>query len=95
MYRIWGLGVRVYTRRGGRRVGRKVGQNLLVDLGPANGFKARDRSTRLYEEKFITREFGQFGCICSCESGPNRFFVSFKSSFFSKDCNFMSLSPSS
>ncbi len=37
----------VVKRRMEGRVGREVGQNLQVYLGPGDGLEARDRSTRL------------------------------------------------
>ncbi len=50
-----------------RRVGREVGQYFQVDLGPGDGLEARGKSTRLLEEKIITRELNQFG---GCHSTP-------------------------
>ncbi len=49
------------------RVGREVGQDFQVNLGPGDGLEARGRSTRLLEEKFITREFNQYG---GCHTFP-------------------------
>ncbi len=37
----------VVRRRLERRVGREVGQDFQVDLGPGKGLEARGRSTRL------------------------------------------------
>ncbi len=51
----------VVKRRMEGRVGREVGQDLQVDLGPRDGLEARGRSTRLLEEEFITRELNQCG----------------------------------
>ncbi len=51
-------------RRMEGRVGREVGQDLQVDLGPGDGLEARGRSTRLLEEKFITRELNQYYGEC-------------------------------
>ncbi len=42
-------------------VGREAGQDLQVVLDPGEGLEADGRSTKLLEEKFITREFNQYG----------------------------------
>ncbi len=47
----------IVKRRLEKRVGREVGQDLQVDLGPG----ARGRSPRMLEEKLITRELYQYG----------------------------------
>ncbi len=44
-------------RRMEKEVGREAEQDLQVGLNPGEGLKAGDRSTKLLEEKFITREF--------------------------------------
>ncbi len=44
-----------------KRVGRKVGRDLQVDFGPWDVLEAKDRSTRLLEEEFITMELNQYG----------------------------------
>ncbi len=49
------------------RVGREVGQDFHVDLGPGDGLEARGRSTKLLEEEFSTRELNQYG---GCHSTP-------------------------
>ncbi len=54
----------VVKRRIEGRVGREVGQDLQVDLGPGDGLEAGGRSTRLFEEKFITRELNQYYGEC-------------------------------
>ncbi len=51
----------VVKRRMEKRVGREVGQDLQVDLGPREGLEASGRSTRLLEEELITRELNQYG----------------------------------
>ncbi len=53
----------VVRRRMERRVGREVGQDFQVDLDPGEGLEASGRSTRLLEEKLITRGLNQYsGC---------------------------------
>ncbi len=44
-------------RRMEKEVGREAGQDLQV----GKGLEAGGRSTKLLEEKFITREFNQYG----------------------------------
>ncbi len=57
----------VVKRRMEQRVGREEGQDLQVDLGPGEGLEASVRSTRLLEEKLITRALNQYGgCKCQC-----------------------------
>ncbi len=51
----------VVKRRMENEVGREARQDLHLGLGPGEGLEARGRSTRLLEEKFITREFNQYG----------------------------------
>ncbi len=42
-------------------VGRKAGQDLQIGLDPGEGLETGGRFTKLLEEKFITREFNQYG----------------------------------
>ncbi len=44
-----------------KEVGWEAGLGLQVGLDLGEGLEARGRSTRLLEEKFITREFNQYG----------------------------------
>ncbi len=39
----------------------EAGQDLQVALDPGEGLEAGGRSTKLLEEKFITRELNQYG----------------------------------
>ncbi len=70
----------VVNRRMEGRVGREVGQDLQVDLGPRDGLETKGRPTRLLEEKFITRELNQYGGYeaqyggCHSTSGNKRHF---------------------
>ncbi len=51
----------VVKRRMEKEVEREAGQDLQIGLDPGEGLEAGSRSTKLLEEKFITREFNQYG----------------------------------
>ncbi len=44
-----------------KEVRRGAAQDLQVGLDPGERLEAGGRSTKLLEEKFITREFNQYG----------------------------------
>ncbi len=44
-----------------KEVEREAGYDLQIGLDPGEGLEAGRRSTKLLEEKFITREFNQYG----------------------------------
>ncbi len=48
-------------RRMQKEAERGTGQNHQIGLDPGEGLEAGGRSTKLLEEKFITREFNQYG----------------------------------
>ncbi len=47
-------------RRMENEVEREAGQDPQIGLYPGEGLEAGGRSTKLLEEKFITREFNQY-----------------------------------
>ncbi len=51
----------VVKRRKEKEVKREAGQDLQVGHDPGEGLEAGGRSTKLLEEKFITRELNQYG----------------------------------
>ncbi len=51
----------VVKRRMEKGVEWEAGQDLHVGLDPGEGLEAGDRSKKLLEEKFITRELNQYG----------------------------------
>ncbi len=48
-------------RRMEKEVEREAGQDLQIGRDPGEGLNAGGRSTKSLEEKFITREFNQYG----------------------------------
>ncbi len=44
-----------------KEVEREAGHDLQIGLDPGEGLEAGGRSTKLLEEKFITRELNQYG----------------------------------
>ncbi len=44
-----------------KEVGREAGQDLQVGLDPGEELETGGRSTKLLEEKCITKEFNQYG----------------------------------
>ncbi len=51
----------VVKRRMQKEVEREAGQDLQIGLDSGEGLETGGRSTKLLDEKFITREFNQYG----------------------------------